>query len=257
MDEKTRTELEAAAFRRLVQHLRERTDVQNIDLMNLAGFCRNCLSKWYRAAAEERGLPLTDPASARDRLWHVLRALEVEAPVGRRHARPEGAGRDAGEDPPALNSQGGGAGGSARSDQRRGSRHHACILSGDGRGAGRRARRIRARLPEVPGRALRWRPESWDAIPGEMFSAQEQACHLRDIEVEGYHQRFDRLLREEGPELASIDGYALARERRYGEQDALEALAAFRCARAKTVESWRGSPSAIGAGAAASRNMAR
>ena len=54
MDDKTRTELEAAAFRRLVQHLRERTDVQNIDLMNLAGFCRNCLSKWYRAAAEEQ-----------------------------------------------------------------------------------------------------------------------------------------------------------------------------------------------------------
>jgi len=55
MDQKTRTELEAAAFRRLVQHLRERSDVQNIDLMNLAGFCRNCLSKWYAAAAEERG----------------------------------------------------------------------------------------------------------------------------------------------------------------------------------------------------------
>lgn len=61
MDDKTRTELEAAAFRRLVQHLRERTDVQNVDLMNLAGFCRNCLSKWYRAAAEERGLSLSDP----------------------------------------------------------------------------------------------------------------------------------------------------------------------------------------------------
>ena len=61
MDDKTRTELEAATFRRLVQHLRERTDVQNIDLMNLAGFCRNCLSKWYRAAAEEKGLPLSDP----------------------------------------------------------------------------------------------------------------------------------------------------------------------------------------------------
>ncbi len=61
MDDKTRTELEAAAFRRLVEHLRERTDVQNIDMMNLAGFCRNCLSKWYRAAAEERGLPLSDP----------------------------------------------------------------------------------------------------------------------------------------------------------------------------------------------------
>jgi hypothetical protein len=61
MDDKTRTELEAAAFRRLVQHLRERTDVQNIDLMNLAGFCRNCLSKWYLAAAQEQGVKLTDP----------------------------------------------------------------------------------------------------------------------------------------------------------------------------------------------------
>ncbi len=58
MDDKTRTELEAAAFRRLVQHLRERKDVQNIDLMNLSGFCRNCLSKWYVAAAEERGLDI-------------------------------------------------------------------------------------------------------------------------------------------------------------------------------------------------------
>ncbi|MGQ9368935.1 DUF1244 domain-containing protein [Azospirillum sp. ST 5-10] len=60
MDEKTRTELEAAAFRGLVAHLQKRTDVQNIDLMNLAGFCRNCLSKWYLAAAKERGVPLTD-----------------------------------------------------------------------------------------------------------------------------------------------------------------------------------------------------
>ena len=56
MDDDTRTALEAAAFRTLVAHLRKRTDVQNIDLMNLAGFCRNCLSKWYRAAAEERGV---------------------------------------------------------------------------------------------------------------------------------------------------------------------------------------------------------
>jgi hypothetical protein len=63
MDNQTRTELEAATFRRLVQHLREHTDVQNIDLMNLAGFCRNCLSKWYRAEAEERGLALSDPES--------------------------------------------------------------------------------------------------------------------------------------------------------------------------------------------------
>ena len=55
MDDKTRTEIEAAAFRGLVEHLRERTDVQNIDLMNLAGFCRNCLAKWWMAEANARG----------------------------------------------------------------------------------------------------------------------------------------------------------------------------------------------------------
>ena len=59
MDDQTRTELEAAAFRRLVSHLRQRADVQNIDLMNLAGFCRNCLSKWYLAEAEARGVEMT------------------------------------------------------------------------------------------------------------------------------------------------------------------------------------------------------
>ena len=58
IDDKTRTELEAAAFRTLVSHLRDRTDVQNIDLMNLSGFCRNCLSKWYVAAAEDKGLEI-------------------------------------------------------------------------------------------------------------------------------------------------------------------------------------------------------
>ena len=61
LDQATRTELEAAAFRRLVQHLQERTDVQNIDMMNLAGFCRNCLSRWYREAAQESGIGLADP----------------------------------------------------------------------------------------------------------------------------------------------------------------------------------------------------
>ncbi|MBE9604618.1 DUF1244 domain-containing protein [Acetobacteraceae bacterium H6797] len=61
MDEKTRTELEAAAFRRLLEHLRDRSDVQNIDLMNLAGFCRNCLSRWFREAAEARGIAIPDP----------------------------------------------------------------------------------------------------------------------------------------------------------------------------------------------------
>ena len=59
LDERTRTELEAAAFRTLLAHFRAHPEVQNIDLMNLAGFCRNCLSKWYRAAAEERGLELS------------------------------------------------------------------------------------------------------------------------------------------------------------------------------------------------------
>ena len=59
MDDATRTELEAAAFRRLRDHLRERSDVQNIDLMNLAGFCRNCLSRWYQEAAAERGIEMS------------------------------------------------------------------------------------------------------------------------------------------------------------------------------------------------------
>jgi uncharacterized protein len=62
-DDKTRTELEAAAFRRLVEHLRARTDVQNIDLMNLAGFCRNCLSNWMKDAADARGVPMSKDES--------------------------------------------------------------------------------------------------------------------------------------------------------------------------------------------------
>ncbi|RTL94140.1 DUF1244 domain-containing protein [Ancylobacter aquaticus] len=63
LDDKTRTELEAAAFRRLVAHLQTRTDVQNIELMNMAGFCRNCLSNWLLDAAKERAVPLTKDAS--------------------------------------------------------------------------------------------------------------------------------------------------------------------------------------------------
>lgn len=68
MDDTTRTEIEAAVFRRLVQHFREHTDVQNIDVMKLAGFCRNCLAKWYRAAAAERGVELED-AAAREEIY--------------------------------------------------------------------------------------------------------------------------------------------------------------------------------------------
>ena len=61
LDQAAQTELEAAAFRKLVAHLRERTDVQNIDMMNLAGFCRNCLSRWYREGAAEKGITIADP----------------------------------------------------------------------------------------------------------------------------------------------------------------------------------------------------
>ncbi len=68
MDPKNEIELEAAAFRRLVEHLRTRTDAQNIDLMNLAGFCRNCLSNWYQEAAEERGIAISKEA-ARERVY--------------------------------------------------------------------------------------------------------------------------------------------------------------------------------------------
>ena len=63
VDDKTRTELEAAAFRRLVEHLRKRTDVQNLDLMNLAGFCRNCLSNWMKDAADAKGVAMTKDES--------------------------------------------------------------------------------------------------------------------------------------------------------------------------------------------------
>jgi hypothetical protein len=63
LDEKTKMQLEAAAFRRLVGHLRSRTDVQNIELMNLAGFCRNCLSNWMKDAADERHVPMSKEES--------------------------------------------------------------------------------------------------------------------------------------------------------------------------------------------------
>ncbi len=73
MDDQTRTELEAAAFRQLVAHLRARTDVQNIDLMNLSGFCRNCLSKWYAAAAQEKGIEM-DYEQAREIVYGMAYA---------------------------------------------------------------------------------------------------------------------------------------------------------------------------------------
>ena len=61
MDDSTKKEIQSAAFDRLIQHLRERKDVQNLDLMNLAGFCRNCLSKWFREEAQKKGIEISDP----------------------------------------------------------------------------------------------------------------------------------------------------------------------------------------------------
>ena len=63
MEDTTKKELQSAVFERLIQHLRERKDVQNLDLMNLAGFCRNCLSKWYREEAKKKGVEISDPES--------------------------------------------------------------------------------------------------------------------------------------------------------------------------------------------------
>ena len=68
MDDNIKKELQSAAFERLINHLRDRKDVQNLDLMNLAGFCRNCLSKWYRKAAQDKGFEISD-LEARERVY--------------------------------------------------------------------------------------------------------------------------------------------------------------------------------------------
>ena len=81
-DDKTRTELEAAVYRRLVEHLRARTDVQNIDLMNLAGFCRNCLSNWMKDAADAKGLPMTKDESREIVYGMPLRRMAREVSEG-------------------------------------------------------------------------------------------------------------------------------------------------------------------------------
>jgi hypothetical protein len=91
----------------------------------------------------------------------------------------------------------------------------------------------------VPAEHLRWQPETSGGAPGETFSAVGHVCHLRDIEADGYHVRLRRLLDEERPSLASIDGHELARERRYDEADVEDALAAFRAARGRTLATLR------------------
>ncbi|MGE0212540.1 MAG: DUF1244 domain-containing protein [Parvibaculaceae bacterium] len=86
MDDRTRTELEAAAFRRLVEHLRERSDVQNLDLMNLAGFCRNCLANWYKEAAGARGVAVSKD-KAREHIYGM--PYEDWKTAHQREATPE------------------------------------------------------------------------------------------------------------------------------------------------------------------------
>jgi hypothetical protein len=90
-------------------------------------------------------------------------------------------------------------------------------------------------LAQVPTAKLNWVPPTWEGIPGERFTALGQACHLRDIEIDGYHVRFGRTLREERPDLASIDSYALAAEKDYEGDDLEMTLARFRKARRETV----------------------
>ena len=96
MDERKQLEIEAATFRRLLEHLDSRKDVQNIDLMNLAGFCRNCLSKWYRAEAAERGVELED-AEARERIYGMPYAEwkeKYQQPASAEAGRQFGKGSD-------------------------------------------------------------------------------------------------------------------------------------------------------------------
>ncbi len=95
--------------------------------------------------------------------------------------------------------------------------------------------RLEEHFAEVPRDYLDWRPPSWDGIPSERFTAIGQLCHVRDIEIDGYHVRIRRMLEEDAPVLASIDSEALAGPRRYAEADPTQVLAAIRAARATTV----------------------
>jgi hypothetical protein len=94
---------------------------------------------------------------------------------------------------------------------------------------------LEAHYAAIPDDFKDWAPPSWEGVPSEPFTAIEQVCHVRDIEVEGYHVRFERTLNELNPTLASIDSEPLAKERAYSTADTAAVFAAFREARAKTV----------------------
>jgi hypothetical protein len=97
-------------------------------------------------------------------------------------------------------------------------------------------RQLEAFYTSIPAEFENWAPLSWEGIPSEPFTPIAQICHVRDIEIDGYHVRFQRTLNELNPRLVSIDGDTLARERSYATSTAAEVFAAFRAARAKTVE---------------------
>ena len=94
---------------------------------------------------------------------------------------------------------------------------------------------LEAHYAAIPAAFRHWAPPSWDGVPSEPFTAIEQVCHVRDIEVEGYHVRLRRTLDEEQPVLVSIDSEAVAKQRGYGSADTDVVFAAFRAARAQTV----------------------
>jgi len=88
----------------------------------------------------------------------------------------------------------------------------------------------------IPAGYKHWAPLSWDGIPSENFTAIEQICHVRDVELDGYHVRFQRALHETNPTLESLEGYILARKRDYANANAADVFAAFRNGRNKTIE---------------------
>lgn len=96
--------------------------------------------------------------------------------------------------------------------------------------------RLEAHYTAIPAEFKHWAPPSWEGVPSEPFTALEQICHVRDIEIDGYHVRFQRTLDETNPILASVEGETLALERSYATSDAAEVFATFRTARARTLQ---------------------
>lgn len=95
---------------------------------------------------------------------------------------------------------------------------------------------LEAHYGAIPAELRHWKPATWDGCPSEHLTAIEQLCHVRDIEIDGYHVRFRRTLEEDGPFLPGVDTYGLVEQRSYGKADAAQVFAAFRRARNETLE---------------------